>query len=79
MGLGLSLCRTVAEQHGGALAFGPGPQGRGTAFRFSLPVARAVVAETAASPGPPPGASPRPAGTESSDTAAPEVLSSTRP
>ena len=37
MGLGLSLCRTVIEQHGGALDHGPGPQGRGTEFRFTLP------------------------------------------
>jgi two-component system sensor histidine kinase DctS len=37
MGLGLSLCRTVIEQHGGALDFRPGPQGRGTEFRFTLP------------------------------------------
>ncbi|HJV72196.1 sensor histidine kinase [Ideonella sp.] len=43
MGLGLSLCRTVIEQHGGALDFGPatpaaagGPPG--TEFRFTLPV-----------------------------------------
>ena len=37
MGLGLSLCRTVIEQHGGALTHQPaGP--RGTTFRFSLPV-----------------------------------------
>ena len=41
MGLGLSLCRTVIEQHGGTLAFGPGPDGRGTVFRFTLPGARA--------------------------------------
>lgn len=40
MGLGLSLCRTVIEQHGGALDFvslpgsGGGP---GTEFRFTLP------------------------------------------
>ncbi len=40
MGLGLSLCRTVVEQHGGALDFvnladtGAGP---GTEFRFTLP------------------------------------------
>jgi two-component system sensor histidine kinase DctS len=83
MGLGLSLCRTVAEQHGGALAFGPGPQGRGTAFRFTLPMARAGVAEGAASPGIPPGGppgpAPRPASSESSDTSGPEVLSPTRP
>ncbi len=36
MGLGLSLCRTVVEQHGGALVFGPNtPQG--TVFTFTLP------------------------------------------
>jgi two-component system sensor histidine kinase DctS len=37
MGLGLSLCRTVVEQHGGFLAFEP-RQPRGTIFRFTLPV-----------------------------------------
>ncbi len=40
MGLGLSLCRTVIEQHGGALDFVnlAGPDGgRGTEFRFTLP------------------------------------------
>lgn len=38
MGLGLSLCRTVVEQHGGLLAFEPNlPQG--TVFKFTLPVA----------------------------------------
>jgi two-component system sensor histidine kinase DctS len=41
MGLGLSLCRTVVEQHGGALAFTPNsPQG--TVFIFTLP-ARTVA------------------------------------
>ena len=39
MGLGLSLCRTVIEQHGGALDFGPTAP-RGTEFRFTLPSAR---------------------------------------
>jgi two-component system, LuxR family, sensor histidine kinase DctS len=39
MGLGLSLCRTVIEQHGGALDFGPAPGG-GTEFRFTLPAPR---------------------------------------
>jgi two-component system, LuxR family, sensor histidine kinase DctS len=34
MGLGLSLCRTVIEQHGGALDFQTGPAG--TTFRFTL-------------------------------------------
>jgi len=37
MGLGLSLCRTVVEQHGGVLIFEP-QQPRGTVFRFTLPV-----------------------------------------
>ena len=36
MGLGLSLCRTVIEQHGGALTHEPA-QPRGTVFRFTLP------------------------------------------
>ena len=36
MGLGLSLCRTVVEQHGGALVFEPNKP-RGTVFRFTLP------------------------------------------
>ncbi|WP_205960667.1 PAS domain S-box protein [Ramlibacter rhizophilus] len=47
MGLGLSLCRTVVEQHGGALVFEPHlPQG--TIFRFTLPVAEAGAERTAA-------------------------------
>ena len=38
MGLGLSLCRTVIEQHGGSLSFAPHtPQG--TVFCFTLPLA----------------------------------------
>jgi two-component system sensor histidine kinase DctS len=36
MGLGLSLCRTVVEQHGGHLRFEPLAP-RGTVFRFTLP------------------------------------------
>jgi two-component system sensor histidine kinase DctS len=36
MGLGLSLCRTVVEQHGGYLMF-EANQPRGTIFRFTLP------------------------------------------
>jgi two-component system sensor histidine kinase DctS len=38
MGLGLSLCRTVIEQHGGALTHEPFVP-RGTVFRFTLPAA----------------------------------------
>lgn len=40
MGLGLSLCRTVIEQHGGALDFDTGPSG--TRFRFTLRAARSA-------------------------------------
>lgn len=36
MGLGLSLCRTVIEQHGGNLVFEP-RQPQGTVFTFTLP------------------------------------------
>ncbi len=42
MGLGLSLCRTVIEQHGGYLGFEAlAPQG--TIFHFTLPVAMTAV------------------------------------
>ena len=37
MGLGLGLCRTVMEQHGGTLTFAP-HQPQGTIFTFTLPV-----------------------------------------
>ena len=40
MGLGLSLCRTVIEQHGGFLGFEPAAP-KGTIFSFTLPVASA--------------------------------------
>jgi len=36
MGLGLSLCRTVVEQHGGHLQHSPHSP-RGTVFAFTLP------------------------------------------
>ena len=41
MGLGLSLCRTVVEQHGGHLEFVRQASG-GTLFRFTLPTAAEV-------------------------------------
>jgi two-component system sensor histidine kinase DctS len=41
MGLGLSMCRTVVEQHGGSLRFEPN-QPQGTIFRFTLPAGPAA-------------------------------------
>jgi len=41
MGLGLSLCRTVVEQHGGHLDFEP-LQPKGTVFRFTLPTSASM-------------------------------------
>jgi two-component system sensor histidine kinase DctS len=43
MGLGLSLCRTVIEQHGGHLAFETHAP-KGTVFRFTLPAASGSAA-----------------------------------
>ena len=37
--MGLSLCRTVIEQHGGFLEHAPN-RPSGTVFRFTLPSAR---------------------------------------
>ena len=42
MGLGLSLCRSVLEQHGSTLRHQPHPP-RGTRFSFTLPVARSIL------------------------------------
>jgi two-component system sensor histidine kinase DctS len=42
MGLGLSLCRTVVEQHGGHLEF-ESIMPKGTLFRFTLPVKKNPV------------------------------------
>ena len=52
MGLGLSLCRTVIEQHGGAIDFESLPRqadgsGGGTVFRFTLPLAASTSTATA--------------------------------
>ena len=50
MGLGLSLCRTVIEQHGGALEFVPRVGGPGTEFRFTLPAEKKLKAVAVRSP-----------------------------
>jgi two-component system sensor histidine kinase DctS len=83
MGLGLSLCRTVIEQHGGSLDFGaaPGCEGApsGTAFRFTLPTPRSgsaararpgAAGPTAAASGP---EAPQSAAGQSGDTPAPAL------
>jgi two-component system sensor histidine kinase DctS len=40
--MGLSICRTAVEFHGGSLTHVDNPGG-GTIFRFSLPVSAAVA------------------------------------
>ena len=38
MGMGLRICRSIIEAHGGAISVGPCRNGRGAAFRFALPL-----------------------------------------
>jgi len=57
MGMGLAMCRTVIEQHGGALDFsseawreGDAAAAHGTTFRFTLPAAAAPAPRPQAQP-----------------------------
>jgi FixJ family two-component response regulator/nitrogen-specific signal transduction histidine kinase len=56
IGLGLAICRSIAEAHGGAIRVAPNPD-RGVTFRVELPAAAgepaAVQARTDAPAGPP--------------------------
>lgn len=38
-GMGLSICRTIVQRHGGRITVGDGPDGVGTSFRVRLPAA----------------------------------------
>jgi signal transduction histidine kinase len=43
-GLGLALCRTIVERHGGVIECLPTPAGIGSTFRFDLPGADPITA-----------------------------------
>lgn len=43
LGLGLPICQTIVEAHGGSLAGTPAPDGQGMVFSFTLPIPPADV------------------------------------
>jgi two-component system sensor histidine kinase DctS len=43
MGLGLSICRTIVEAHGGEIEYRPAPGG-GSSFTFTVPIAGKIAA-----------------------------------
>lgn len=47
LGMGLMICRTIAESHGGSLRL-VGGHSQGATFRFTLPIAREPAAQDAA-------------------------------
>ncbi len=50
MGIGLSICRSIIEAHGGSIIAAPTPGG-GTQVRFTLPAAAGPCAEEAGADG----------------------------